>query len=231
MKFALVNSVKTHIKDVSRGMLGADCWHTNYAVIACKGKYRQYWKYLDTHPPLKAGYENETEWHAAWKSAIKDDFCEVVMGDNNEHRADIYTLTHVIELQYSSIDIRDVIERNKFYNNITDNRVIWIINVYKAQKDKRILTNLDPNNKHQFFIKWKHPKLWVLDICRYNSNHIFLDISPTSKNLIKIWYHNGQLYGIWFSKEAFYDKYLAHVGNGKNEFLTSIKNININDYI
>lgn len=124
MKFALVNGVKTHIKDISRGMLGADCWHTNYAVIVCKGKYRQYWKYLDTHPPLKAGYENETEWHAAWKSAIKDDFCEVVMGDNNEHRADIYTLNHVIELQYSSIDIRDVIERNKFYNNITDNRVI-----------------------------------------------------------------------------------------------------------
>lgn len=103
MKYALVNGKKTHIRDVERGAIGYDCWHTGNEVKACKGSYYQYWRYTSPAPTLPKGYENETEWHVAWKQSIMDNYCEVVVGDNREHRADIMTPKHVIELNHVQI--------------------------------------------------------------------------------------------------------------------------------
>ena len=89
MKYAKYNGQKTQAYTVKSGDIGTDLWYEDYEVVACVGKYRQYWKYTNDKPILPNGYEPESEWHAAWKKAIKDDFCEVVCGENREHRADI----------------------------------------------------------------------------------------------------------------------------------------------
>lgn len=231
MKYALVNGIRTHINDASRGTLGNDCWFPDFQVKACKGVFMQYWKYTDEKPVLPSGYENETEWHAAWKSAINDECCEVVLGPNREHRADIHAINNIIELQYSPIDIRDVVARTEFYKKITNSRVVWVVNVYKAQKSKQIETKIDPTDKERFLVSWKYPKKWVVEICKRTNNNVYLDISPNANNLIHLWNHQGQLFGKWVKKESFYDSYLSGVGTSKEAFLSAINNIDMKKFL
>lgn len=210
MKYALFNGRKTHASQAKSGDIGNDLWYPSYEVVACVGKYRQYWKYTGEKPELPNGYEPETEWHAAWKMAIKDEHTEVICGENREHRADIKTAEHVIEIQKSPIDGRAVIERNQFYNNLTGARIIWIVNVEKPWKEKRISTEKLSNTKG-FIIKWKYHWRWVEEISLPNDTHLFLDFKPSSDKLIKMWSYKGQFYGLWIPKIEFFRTYLSSV--------------------
>ena len=46
MKYAVVNGKLKHVNKVSKGTIAREFGYTNYPVIACKGKYRSYWKYV-----------------------------------------------------------------------------------------------------------------------------------------------------------------------------------------
>lgn len=233
MKFALVNGKRTHINDVPKGTIGYDCWFNEYKVKACKGHYMQYWKYADSHPVLPKGYENETEWHQCWKSVIKDEYCEVVCGENKEHRADILTNDYTIEIQYSPIEYETALERTKFYFELKGNRTIWIVNAYKPYANNYIITELDKEDKERkrFFIKWKYPKKWAVDISHLKNANVFLDISPTARNLILLWKHKNILYGQWVLKNKFFSDYLKSYSNCINNFEDVFKNLNLKDYL
>lgn len=221
MKYALFNGKKTHAKNVNSGDRGFDLWFQNYPVIACVGKYRQYWRYDGDKPELPNGYEPETEWHAAWKQAVNDDNCEVICGENREHRADIKTDTHIIEIQRSSIDGWAVVERNLFYKNLTGSRVIWVVNVEKSWKN--ISTELI--NKKQFRITWKYAWKWVKEISQTTDTELYLDFNSQNDKLIKMWTYppkeSGTLHGTWVSKIDFFNKYLLPVA--KQEYVTDKK--------
>lgn len=229
MKYANFNGLKTHAKDVRSGDIGNDLWFDNYQVVACVGKYRQYWKYLGEKPNLPNGYEPETEWHAAWKLGIIDDACEVICGENREHRADIKTEKYVIEIQKSPIDGWAVVERNNFYTNLTGARLIWIVNIEKPWKEKRINTFKDASCKNgKFIIDWKYKWKWVHEMSITNSTHLYLDFNPRSNKLIKMWNHKdatGKLitYGIWITKVGFFQDYLYSVL--KKEFSTDLEKL------
>ena len=231
MKFANVNGQRTNASQVNSGTMGNDLWFKDYKVIACVGKYRQYWKYKDEKPPLPGGYESETEWHAAWKAAIIDEYCEVICGENNEHRADIKTPQYVIEIQKSPIDGRDVEDRINFYNRLTKNRVIWIVNVEVPWKKKRITTTkLEKDTA--FLINWKYKWKWVEDISTNKNTHLYLDFNSQNNKLIKTWTFNNQLYGSWIMKEVFFKDYLSCVSkepykSKKEEFINVFKDLTI----
>ena len=229
MKFAIVNGIKTNIRDVEKGTIGYDCWYKTYQVKACKGHYMQYWKYVDEKPILPEGYENETEWHECWKSAVKDEFCEVVCGNNNEHRADILTPHNAVEIQYSSISYDAAHNRTVFYHDLKERRTIWIVNAYKAWRKKRIVTSKPINEK--FRIEWVYPKKWVVDISHLKNSNVFLDISPTANNLILLWKHEDALYGKWIEKNHFYDQYLKDYSYPIDDFKSLFSKLKIDDYI
>lgn len=46
MKYAVVNGVRTHISKVDRGTIGKEFGYRDILVKACKGKHKQYWKYV-----------------------------------------------------------------------------------------------------------------------------------------------------------------------------------------
>jgi hypothetical protein len=231
MKFAKFNGQKTHASQVVSGDLGNDLWFTEYEVIACVGKYRQYWKYTGDKPKLPNGYETETEWHAAWKKAIIDEACEVVCGENKEHRADIKTEQFVIEIQKSPIDGWAVVERNNFYKNLTGARVVWLVNIEKPWKEKRIATELVKTEKDgRFIIDWKYKWKWVEEISVTNDTLLFLDFNPQKDKLIYMWTYQNKTYGKWVSKANFFDKYLVSVAketfaNGQENFLDIFKDV------
>jgi hypothetical protein len=64
--------------------------------------------------------ESETAWHRDWQARADPDWCEVVMGELREHRADIRRPHDglVIELQHSYIKHEEVREREAFYGNM-----------------------------------------------------------------------------------------------------------------
>jgi len=212
MKYANVNGVKTHAKTVRSATKGNDLWYQEYEVVACVGKYRQYWKYTGAEPPYPNGYENESEWHAAWKTAIRDEHCEVVCGENREHRADIKTHKYIIEIQKSSMDGYDVIERNKFYKELTGNRLVWVVNLEKPWKEKKITTEYDYKSKDgRFIITWKYAWKWVKEIAAPKDTFLFLDFNTKGERLIYMWMHDKVLYGKWVFKLDFYKTYLKDV--------------------
>ena len=115
MLIALFNNQRVRAEVAGSGSI-ATCPWTNLPVKAHVGLIRQYWAYVGGQPNLFNGYELESEWHMSWKATIQDQYCEVVMGANNEHRADILGSNNtVIEIQHSAIDIRDSRERIQFY--------------------------------------------------------------------------------------------------------------------
>lgn len=228
MKYALVYNKKTHIKNVEKGTIGFDCWYKDYPVKACKGHYMQYWKYVDNKPNLPEGYENETEWHECWKMLVKDEFCEVVCGNNNEHRADILTDKEAIEIQYSSISFKAAYERTIFYHNLKGRRTIWIVNAYKSCMDRRIEAKKNRNN--EIIVDWKRAKRWAVDISYYTTSDVYLDLSPKSDKLLKIWKHNEVLYGKWIKKHEFFNKHLKDYSEGIDDFNKVFANLNPRDY-
>ena len=111
MQFAKLNGKRIRAKNANSGDIG-ECPWTGKPVKAKVGELRQYWTYIGDKPVLPEGYENETQWHFNWKSLVNDENCEVVYGENNEHRADIVGNNgEIIEIQLSPIDIRIVRER------------------------------------------------------------------------------------------------------------------------
>lgn len=233
MKYAIVNGKRTNIKDADRGDLGYDCWFRDYQVKACKGHYMQYWRYLDDKPILPDGYENETPWHVAWKSSLKDEYVEVISGENNEHRADIMTPDRVIEIQYSSISYDSACERSDFYKALTGSRLIWIVNVYGAAVNKRITTRPNRDNPYILNVEWKYPKKWAVDLSEFDNNDVYLDMSKRpDASLLKIWKHNNRLYGKWITRERFFNECLSRYSNQCfSDFAEAFTHLNIKDYL
>ena len=49
MKYAIVNGVRTHISKVEKGTIGKEFGYRDVFVKACKGRYKQYWKYVSVN--------------------------------------------------------------------------------------------------------------------------------------------------------------------------------------
>jgi hypothetical protein len=218
MKYAIVNGIKTHARNVNSGAIGNDLWYPDYKVKARVGKYRQFWVYQDGKPKLPEGYEPESEWHSSWKESLKEEYVEVICGSKNEHRADVLTNEYAIEIQKSSICGFEVENRINFYKELTGQRVVWVVNVFEPWKDKRIKTFQSKNGKiNQFEIKWSRGWSWVKDIAKNTDTHLFLDVGNKANNLLKVWNYKGGLLGAWYKKDKFFDEYLKSYA--KQEFI------------
>lgn len=225
MKYAEYRGVKMHAKDVTSGAIARDLWFPDYPVKACVGPYRQYWTYVDGKPELPHGYEPETEWHAAWKVPIQDDYCEVVCGDNREHRADIKTSKYVLEIQKSPINGWAVIERNNFYKELSGNRLVWIVNVAEPWIKRNLTADLSKKQKDgRFPLNWKYARKWVLEMVKAKDTFVYFDYCSHKGTMIYVWEFNGQLFGKWTNRQNIFKSYLKSVL--KTEFLNDLNKIN-----
>ena len=165
---------------------------------------------------MPEGYEFETEWHYNWKIPIKDDFCEVVCGENNEHRADIIGNKEiVIEIQNSPIDIRIVRERTNFYKNLSNKRVIWLVNACDYW-NTRLKVQFDKREGNIYPIEWKPVRQWVIEIAKTTNSNLFLDYNSQSDKLLQMWIHDKKLKGMFVTKIDFFKRYFHE--NAKDEF-------------
>lgn len=174
------------MQDLGQLAIGTCPW-TDLNVVARVGEIRQFWAYQGGYIPPD-GYENETEWHFKWKYPVKDEFCEIVLGENREHRADIVgTSNCIIEIQKSPIDIRIVRERIEFYKKLSSKRVIWVVDA-SDYWNTRLKIDFENKSKNNNPITWKNARQWVIEIAKTPDTNLYLDFNHSSDKLLQIHY-------------------------------------------
>jgi hypothetical protein len=214
MLIALYNGRRVRAHIAGSGTLGTCPW-TRLPVKACVGEILQYWAYVGGAPKLPAGYEPESEWHEQWKATIDDAHCEVVMGPNNEHRADILGSDNtVIEIQRSRIDIRESRERVNFYRAHTARRVIWVVDI---QEFWRVRFHLDgrPDRRGHYKVKWSPRRTWLWDLAADTDTNLFLEYRQTDDKLLQAWVYESELYAKFVAKKDFFMRYMNSVAKAE----------------
>lgn len=220
MLIALFNNQRLRAETAGSGSVGTCPW-TLLPVKAHVGHIRQYWAYLGGSPNFQNGYEPESEWHISWKTPIQDEYCEVVMGTNNEHRADILgTDNTVIEIQRSVIDIRDSRDRINFYKQMTGRRVVWVVDIQEFWR-KRFFLSDRPNARGFYTVIWKPKRTWLWDIAATPDTNLFLEFNQSSDKLLQTWIHQGEMFAKFIGKREFFLRYMDGVAKPEYVGFTS----------
>lgn len=152
MKFALFNEQRI---EATKGVKGF-CPACGAELIANCGEIKiHYWRHKGKRN-CDLWWENETEWHRAWKNHFSQEWQEKVHFDeksSEKHIADVKTDSGwVLEFQYSHIDPEERLSRNSFYP-----KLVWVLNGLRRQRDKpafhRIrdeyaILSIDPRFEH-----------------------------------------------------------------------------------
>lgn len=121
MQYALVDGARRAAFSSGRGSF-PNC---GAATIAkCGPRILHHWAHAG-RKNCDPWWENETEWHRAWKNLFQEAYREIshVAPDGEIHRADIKTPTGiVIEVQHSAMTDAERIARERFYGNL-----VWVV--------------------------------------------------------------------------------------------------------
>ncbi len=130
MKFALVNG---ECLEAQAGLSGT-CPVCGDPMVAKCGKIKvRHWAHR-TRRVCDPWWENETEWHRAWKNEFPSSWQEVVhrAANGERHIADVKTdAGWVIELQHSHIRAEERLSRNAFYRHL-----VWVVDGTRRKKDR-----------------------------------------------------------------------------------------------
>ncbi|MCC7248822.1 MAG: hypothetical protein IT473_09385 [Lysobacter sp.] len=122
MQFALVNGTRSRPQPGVRGTCPI-CGQS--ALSKCGSQLMWHWAHHGRRH-CDPWWENETEWHRAWKSSFPETMQEIVHFDEvtgEKHVADVKTARGlIIELQHSAMPLEEMRSREHFYKNM-----IWIV--------------------------------------------------------------------------------------------------------
>lgn len=129
MKFALINGERQE----AQPNLSGNCPNCDRPMIAKCGEVK-IWHWAHQGKRLcDPWWENETEWHRAWKGQFPDGWQEKVShADNGEkHIADVKTdRDWVIEFQHSYIKPEERRSRDAFYK-----KLVWVVDGMRRKRD------------------------------------------------------------------------------------------------
>lgn len=130
MKLALVNGERTEAIKGAKGL----CPNCGSEVIARCGEERvDHWAHKGIRN-CDTWWENETEWHRAWKGKFPTEWQEVIHTDEEsgeKHIADVKTDSGwVLEFQHSYLKPEERRSRNAFYNPL-----VWVVDGTRRKTD------------------------------------------------------------------------------------------------
>lgn len=130
MKFALVNGVRQE----ALPNLSATCPACARPMVAKCGEIKVWhWAHRGTRV-CDPWWENESEWHRAWKSEFPTDWQEVVLKTESgeKHIADVKTeYGWVVEFQHSYLKPEERRSRNAFYQ-----KLVWVVDGKRRKTDR-----------------------------------------------------------------------------------------------
>ncbi len=165
MRYSYVNNIKV---EPAKGLSGI-CPCCGSETISKCGNYKvHHWAHKNK-TQCDPWWENESEWHRAWKNHFPIENQEIVFINNitnEKHIADIHSPTDiVIEIQSYSIDDDEARAREAFYENM-----IWVVNgckndfdrvnfylsVYHPHTEDRFLRKLRWVGRGKILAKWSY---------------------------------------------------------------------------
>lgn len=143
MKFALVTGLKEEAEPKQPGK----CLHCGADMVAKCGRVKVWHWAHKGQRNCDPWWENETEWHRAWKNKFPMDWQEISHTDavtGHKHIADV-KIPHglVIEFQHSPIHPDEMKAREEFYGEM-----IWIVDGLRGDLDKNYF-NMGPSGPIQ----------------------------------------------------------------------------------
>lgn len=130
MKFALVDGVRR----LPEPRLSGECPIYGHPMIAkCGTRRAHHWAHQGS-PSCDPWWENETDWHRAWKEHFPDEWQEVihVAEQGEKHIADVKTARGwVLEFQHSPITPEERLSREAFYKQL-----IWVVDGTRRKRDR-----------------------------------------------------------------------------------------------
>lgn len=130
MKYALIDNTKT---EATKGSIGICPVCSSELIAKCGPDRMNHWAHKGTRN-CDPWWENETEWHRAWKSNFPPEWQEVIHTDTQtgeKHIADVCTANgFVVEFQHSFLRAEERIKREQFYK-----KMIWIVDGTRLKKD------------------------------------------------------------------------------------------------
>jgi competence protein CoiA len=134
MKYAFVNGEK---QEATRGTVGY-CINCGAEMVARCGEVKiHHWAHKAKRI-CDVWWENETEWHRAWKDIFPKECQEVVhfAQDGEKHIADVKIDGLVFEFQHSRIAPEERNVRTAFYRDI-----VWIVDGTRRKYDRQQFIN------------------------------------------------------------------------------------------
>jgi competence protein CoiA len=129
MKFALVDGQR---QEPQRGLPG-ECPACRSPMIPKCGEVRTpHWAHKGRRH-CDPWWENETDWHRAWKNQFPVEWQEIVhpVGDGERHIADVKTdAGWVIEFQHSHLKPEERRSREAFYK-----KLVWVVDGTRLKRD------------------------------------------------------------------------------------------------
>ena len=138
MKYALVDGYKTEPQPNLRGIC---IYCQNETVSKCGPVRVKHWAHK-SKILCDSWWENETEWHRAWKNCFPEEWQEHIHHDDQsgkKHIADVRTAHGlIIEFQHSHLDPQERSAREQFYKNM-----VWVVDGTRLKSDyKRFLKGI-----------------------------------------------------------------------------------------
>ncbi len=130
MKFALINGDKT---EAQPGLKGSCIYCQSDTITKCGSIKIWHWAHK-SKLACDPWWENETEWHRAWKNHFPTEWQEnshIDFSSGEKHIADIKTdKGAIIEFQHSAIDPAEAQSREAFYKNM-----VWVVDGTRLKRD------------------------------------------------------------------------------------------------
>jgi len=197
MKLALVNGERSE----AQPKLAGECICCGSEMIAkCGDVYAHHWAHRSRRN-CDHWWENETEWHRAWKNRFPFDWQEIVhrADDGERHIADIQTEDGwFIEMQHSQIKPEERDSRERFYK-----KLIWVVDgtishTYEEQFRKSVEYAVAPISKLPSLGRFRQLKGRLLNQWANRSVHVFIDFGAAGP----LWWLMPQqgIQGCWFTR-------------------------------
>ena len=130
MKYAIADGKKTEATPRAKGL----CQGCESELVPKCGNIKVWHWAHKAKTQCDRWWENETEWHRAWKEQFPDDWQEVVLlaESGEKHIADVKTdQGWVLEFQHSFLKPEERQAREAFYP-----KLVWIVDGVKRKRDK-----------------------------------------------------------------------------------------------
>ncbi|MGD9730252.1 MAG: competence protein CoiA [Gammaproteobacteria bacterium] len=129
-------------------------------------------------------WENESDWHRAWKDQFPVDWQEVVhdAADGQRHIADVKTATGwVLEFQHSALSSEERGSREEFYEAL-----VWVVDGLRRKRDARQFFGVYRNGEksadpQSTKCRISMPKGALFEDWRQSRAHVFFDFGEQTR--------------------------------------------------